>query len=323
MAKAICAKSGIEFNIQYFPYNFNEGELHHPVFDLTYQQLSSESLLHKWTNREFTETDTKLYFLSLLHSSNLIEWYTYARPSLSTCELNMEALLNILSWQHTIKHPHLSMPHMAITQSTATLDNVRNWIAAWNSARQDFENGYVELTRNQIMLRQEDTLQRLIKDQQKEIYQYAGILANWASLSADFPLFNITVGDTNISLAEYWKQLIITCAKTPLHIWRLDVNDLIELEDHLITNLEQGSIYAYAVMKLVKTGIATHNDYLGYDIINYAEDIEKANLKILADNAPIDRPILSNYPNKILYLKDKIRYEQAQKMLGNLGDTTP
>jgi len=314
MAHAICAKSGIPFDIQYFPYNFTEGELHHPVFDLTYEQLTSERLLSRWLNRSMTEIDTKLYFLALLHSSGLVEFTTYARPTLAVCELNMEALLDILGWTHTIIHPRLAMPRMCISQDTASLDNVRNWIAAWNSARSDFENGYKELTRNQLMMRKEDTLQRLIKDQQKELHDFAGILADWATLSAEFPTFSTTVNGVTIPLCDYWKQILITCSKSPTHIWRLDVDDMRELLDHLEDNLEHGSIYAHAVMKLIRDGIATHNNYLGFSIINYAEDVQVANQKILADNAPSQEPKLIDYPNKIMYLKDKIRWDQSQKL---------
>ena len=322
MAQAICSKSGIPFTIQYFPYSFNEGELHHPVFDLSYEELTQEKLLRKWVHRELTEIDTKLYFLALLHSSNLIEWQTYARPSLAVCEMNLEPLLDILGWQYTIQHPRLSMPHMAITADTADLANVRNWIAAWNSARAEFENGYKELTRNQLMMRKEDTLQRLIRDQQKEIHDFAGILADWATLSAEFPTFSTTVNGVTMPIADYWKQILITCSKSPTHIWRLDLDDMKELLEHLETYLEHGSIYAHATMKLIRDGIATHNNYLGFTIVNYATDVERANVQILADNAPTDEPRLADYPNKILYLKDKIRYEQAQKLMAQ-KPTTP
>jgi len=315
MAKAICAKSGIPFTVQYFPYNFSEGELQHPVFDLTYAQLTTPQLLNKWINRELTEIDTKLYFLALLHSSNLIAWNTYARPTLAICELNMEPLLDILGWQNTIHHPRLSMPHMAITQDTATLDNVRNWIAAWNSARQDFESGYKELSRNQLILRKEDTLQKLIRDKQKELVDFSGILASWAELSADFPTFSTTVNGVTLPLCEYWKQILVTCSKTPTHIWRLDIDDMRELLTHLEDNLEHGSIYAHATMKLLRDGISTHENYLGFSIVNQSSDVERANIQILVDNAPATMPILSQYPNKIMYLKAKIAYEQAQKMM--------
>jgi len=319
MSRAICTKSGISFDIQHFPYYFDEGTLHHPVFDLSYEQLSARPLLEKWLSRQFTEIDTKLYFLALLHSSGLVEWQTYARPTLSVCEMNMEALLDILDWKHTIKHPRLSMPRMAITQDTATLDNVRNWISTWNAAKEDFENGYKELTRNQLLLRKEDTLQRLIKDRQKELHQFASMLADWATICAEFPTFPVTVNDVVLPLADYWKQILITCGKTPDHIWRLELSDMEELLTHLEDNLEHGSIYAHATMKLIREGIATHKNYLGnFDysvtILNNNKDIEQANLRILADNAPAEMPIPHNYPNRILYLKDKIRYEQAQKL---------
>lgn len=315
MAKAICSKSGIQFEIQHFPYSFSHGELHHPVFDLSFEQLTAPTVLSKWTARQLTEIDTKLYFLALLHSSELVEFHTYARPLLSVCEMNMEPLLRILQWQYTIKHPRLSMPRMAITPDTATLDNVRNWIMAWNAARVDFENGYKELTRNQLMMRKEDTLERLIRDQQKEIHDFAGILADWANLCADFPVYSTNVNGVILPLNEYWKQILITCSKTPTHIWRLDLKDMKELLEHLEDNLEHGSIYAHATMKLIRDGIATHNNYLGFSIVNYASDVERANVQVLADNAPSDEPRPENYPNKILYLKDKIRYSQAQKLM--------
>jgi hypothetical protein len=319
MATAICAKSGLQFTIQHFPYNFSAGELHHPVFDLSYEQLTSEHLLNKWVTRQLTDTDTRLYFLSLLHSSNLIEWNTYARPSIAVCELNMEPLLDILGWLYTIKHPRLSMPRMAITQDTATLDNVRNWIAAWNVAKADFENGYKELTRNQLMLRKEDTLQRLIKDHQKELHDFAGMLADWATLAAEFPTFATNVNGVTLPISDYWKQILISCSKSPNHIWRLNLDDMQELLSHLEDNMEHGSIYAHAVMKLIRDGIETHRNYLGsYDlgftIVNNGSDIEAANLRMLAEGAPATRPMQHEYPNKILYLKAKIRYEQALKL---------
>lgn len=317
MSQAICAKSGIQFNIEFFPYNFNEGELHHPVFDLSYEQLIQEKLLSKWIRREFTEIDTKLYFLSLLHATGLVDWRTYARPTPAVCELNMEALLDILSWLYTIKHPSLSMPKMAITQDTATLDNVRNWIAAWNSAREDFESGYRELSRNQLMMRKEDTLQRLVKDHQKEICDFAAILADWAVLSAEFPTFEIEVNSIPLTCAEYWKHILVTCSKSPNHIWRLPIADMEELLEHLETNLEHGSIYAHATMKLIRDGITTHRSYLGSYNLSIGNDVEQANIQILADNAPEFEPRIQDYPNKIMYLKAKIRYATAQKLLTN------
>jgi hypothetical protein len=221
------------------------------------------------------------------------------------------------------------MPRMAITQDTATLDNVRNWIAAWNVARADFENGYRELTRNQLMMRKEDTLQRLIKEQQKELHQYAGMLADWAALAAEFPTFTTDVNGAQIPVNEYWRQILVTCSKSPQHIWRLERADMLELLEHLEDNMEHGSIYAHAVMKLLREGIATQANYLGnYDmgftVVNNTSDIEAANIRMLGEGAPTERPMLHEYPNKILYLKAKIRYEQYLKNIGNNpgeGDT--
>jgi hypothetical protein len=107
---------------------------------------------------------------------------------------------------------------------------------------------------------------------------------------------------------------MIQCAKTPNHIWNLPLPDLQELLGHLEENLEHGSIYAHATMKLLRDAIATHNNYLGFSVVSTSADVETANRLILAEGAPTEQPQLKNYSNKIAYLKDKIRYEQAQRL---------
>lgn len=335
MATAICAKSGIEFTIQHFPYNFTKHGvvLTHPIFNLDYAQLTSEELLTRWVDRQMSEVDTKLYFLALLDSSGLIQWHCAASPSIATCESNMQPLLDILDWMYGIKHPRLAMSVMAVSEDTRLLPNIDQWIKVWQENKSDFENGYKSLTRAQLMMRKEDTLERLIKSRQAELSSYAGMLADWAALAAEFPETIRDYEGNKVSASVYWKVLITTCAKSENHIWRLHIEDLEDLLTYLEDNMDAGSIYGYAVLSLVRKGIATHKAYLGFEMLGRMDTstgvtssglvsnaAEYALSKILAADAPATVPLRANYPNQIAYLRDKIRYEQSIKLLSSGGN---
>ena len=335
MATAICCKSGIELTISHMGMLCFDGgnkvggvRLHHPVFDLEYSALARPELVARYLDRSLDSTDTILYFLALLHSSNLVTFNHPATPSIATVESNMLPLMDILEWLYTIHHPRLSMPHMAISEDTAELPNIDQWIKAWNQARADFEDGYVALNRAQLMLRKEDTLERVIKSQATDVSKYAGILADWAVLAADVP---DTVRDFDgklVDTAVYWRSLLVTCAKSESHIWRLPIDDLTDMLDWLENHMDAGTIYGHAVLKLVRDGIATHRNYLGFTMLGSTDassagiltqnDAEYQYSKILASDAPLTEPRQYDYPNKIAYLQASIKWKQAQKLVSSL-----
>lgn len=312
MATFTCQKSGFPVKLSHFPYNFTG--LHHPIFNLSYNELIAPQLYDKWVNREFTEIDGKLYFLAILNSSNLVEFRTYARPTIAICESNIEALMDIIGWIFTVKNPALHMPRIAITQDTATLDNVRLWINAWQEVRVEFDTGYRVFTEQQMLLRKEEFLSRMIHNKQKEPQQFAKLLADWAAIAAKFPQFNTYVNGSTINIATYWQDILITCGKSPNHILSLNLKDMQELLTHLEDNLEHGTLFSYSVLQLLRAGISTHSCYM---IVDGLEDIGAVNLNLLADDAPPIQPKEHDYKNKVLYLKDKIRWELAQKRLNN------
>jgi hypothetical protein len=322
MAKAICSKSGVEFEVSHFPYYFRKGELSHPVFILETKTLLG--LVSKWANREFTETDTKLYFLALLNSTNLIEWRTYARPEMHICEANMEALIRMVAWIDTIKHPNLSMPKFAITKETANLANAKHWIEAWVTAKAEFENGYREYTINQKIIRREHALEKLIKDTHRTPESYAAHLAEWAAMVAQFPTFAVKIDGKVMTCSDYWKDIIRKCGNTNYQTWKLDKNDLQELTEHIIDNVDHGSIFAAALLKLLRAATVRHSSFLGlefttgpnntgFTILDDNASIEQANIQALIAGAPETEPREFEYPTRIAYLRAKIRWEMASR----------
>jgi len=329
MATAICVKSGLVFNIQYFPFTFdgstiNSGiRLHHPVFDLEYRDLVSEPLMSRYLDRRFNNTDLKLYFLALLHSSNLINWNHPATPSTATIESNMMNLLNILDWMHAHQYPVLNYPRIAISEDTADCKCACQWIKAWESVKEEFETGSKTLNKMQALIRKESTLERLIRTKQEDPANYAGLLADWALLSGEAPETTRDYKGNLIEAAPYWKSLIVTCGKSDNHVWRLNLEDLEDLLAWLESNIDAGSIYGHAVLSLVRLGIDKHKNYLGFTLLGSSRDevgnihyetdptsSEAALDKILAADAPETEPLPANYPDKVSYIQARIRWNK-------------
>ena len=370
MSKAICAKSGIEFEIQHFPYFFRKGEIHHPAFDLDTKALLG--LSGKWANHDashgprnstnldaakqhlathaqhyptstreassgFTEIDTKLYFLSLLNSTGKILWRTYARPELAICELNMEKLITICGWINIISNPAVTLPSFVITKETASLVNVRYWIESWVEAKEDFENGYKQQQVTDKIVRRQAALERLIHNPQKSMPAYANQLAEWANLAGAFPtdLTLVLVGktETTLPLNEYWKSLIRECGSQSFNVkWNFANKvsqkhaDLAELLSHCEENLDHGTVYSYSLLKLLREALNRDEKLLGlgfegfgvdkngstYSMLDESDDVKLANIKALVASAPETNPRECEYPNRVAYLKAKIRFNLAQ-----------
>jgi hypothetical protein len=241
----------------------------------------------------------------------------------------MLPLLDILEWIYTIHHPRLSMPHISISEHTADLGNADQWIKVWHDARADFEDGYVAATKQQLLLRKEDTLERAIRSGGMEIAKYAGILADWALLAAGVPE-RVTIADGSIvDTSTYWRSLLVTCAKSEAHIWRLSLSDLTDLVEYLEDNLDAGTIYGYTVLKLVRKGIDSHANFLGFTMLgdgaSTAGDLSQTAAEtqyshILAADAPLTEPRIVDYPNKIAYLQASIKWRQAQKLAAHAAN---
>ncbi len=308
MAKIHCSKSGLELEISYFPYLFDKGNLSHPIFSLNTRQLLS--LIPKWTGREFTPIDTRLYFLALLNSTNLVEFRTYARPTDSICESNMEAMLRIASWIYGIKNPAVTLAQFAITQDTASLNNIHHWIDIWYQNRKDFEDGYREeaIARDRVI--REAALEKLIKTPGKTPENYAATLAEWAAIAGDFPTMDVIVGNKRMSYRDYWKSIIRQCG-TKGNVWRLDADDVKVLLEHCEEYIDAGSIYANALFRLLRNALLRQDGVMM--MVDTNADIERANVAAIIASAPISKPIESDYPTSIAYLRAKNAWNIAEK----------
>lgn len=324
--KILCGLSGIEFSCDHFPAYLHSRETHHPIFSIPQKKLIS--YVGKWAANELSTTDNYLLFLSILNSTDLVEFRSPAIRTPFTDSLiaqNMESLVKVVSRLNTVHNPESIFPRYIIGPETKNLSNVKYWIQNWNSSYQEFLDGYKSAHQSQKLIRRESALERMIKNPHKPISSYAQQIADWASIAGTFPQGTVPSPFTalQVSLSDYWKQIIIRCAnETSLFsIPRTDLEDLLE---HCETNIPIGSIYSNALFKIIRHALERQKNFLGlgdldisrstYTILSSDDSTESANLRAMVDSAPEHEPKIEEYPSKFAFMKAKLRWDMAKKV---------
>lgn len=323
-----CAISGIRFDTSYLEgisISHTEGYFH-PVFALPYRNL--HHLYSQHCKGELTCNDSYLLFLAFLHSSGKVSWNhpaTLKPTDANTKKLvenNLRQLIKVLEKTAIIKHPSFRQPEFKVTFDTSSLEQIPNWITAWNNNITFFQKGIQDIRIAHSLQEVENKLSYHIisgADPQK----YSAIIAKWASQAAGFPL------DKN----EEWQKVIRSCFNmtkmfnTPLALLK-------EIKEYCEANIEAGSIHFHALSDVLKEGISRHVDYLGgsglalgYTLLPTLDSVEKEGKKefvplksiqaelrhtkellTIASNATVEEPKVTDYPDNLSYLKAKLAF---------------
>ena len=327
--KILCGLSSIEFQCDHFPAYLHARETFHPIFSIPQKKLISYT--RKWAAGELTATDNYLLFLAILNSSDLVEFRVPAIRTPFTDSIvaqNMESLVRTVIKLNTVTNPTVVFPRYVITPETKNLSNVKYWIENWHNSYQEFLDGYRAAHKSEKLSRRESALERMIKNPHKPISAYASQIADWAATAGSFPegLIPSPFSNLQISLSDYWKQIISRCAnETALFsIPRTDLDDLLE---HCEQNIPVGTIYSNALFKILRHAIERQKNFLGlgdldisrstYQILESSDDAESANIRAMIDSAPESEPNPDQYPTRFAYLKAKLRWDMARKLSKN------
>lgn len=341
MATILCSLSGIEYITEHMPVYLTARESHHPIFDIPAAKLLT--LTPRWLNQELSDTENYLLYLALFNSTGLIQFRV---PALRTAEItaiiaqNMAPLADIVERIITSGSTRVSnilhLPSYIISPETQDLSDSPNWIEIWNNCYADYLDNYKTSTAVEKLTRLETTLERLIKDRNKDISSYSGQLAKWAADAGNFPEYDAGLDSSILngkpmSLSAYWQHIIKCCAKYEA-IWEIPGDDIKELIEHCEEHIFHGSIYAHELMTLLRAGYERKNNFLNlgdmdigangastYRILDASASIQDANLLALIDSAPINAPVESNYPNKLAYLRAKLNYSAKLNQAENIA----
>ena len=317
--RVYCKYSGVEFQVSNFTHKMHIEGIH-PIF---FAEL--KSLLNRagdWAAGRLSEEEGRLLFLALFHNTKLVDFRTTAHPANRIVQLNMEVLLKFITWHSNVTSPQLRLSRIAITHDTASMNNCRYWLEAWNDARKNWENNYQIATMRKRVADKEAALERLIKSATRDPESYAGTLAAWAMEAGNVPKHT----------REYWISLF---RLKGIAVYGARTVDLEELVDHMEEHLEAhiGTIYAHAVLRHIRILLAKNRAGINFGLGMPDEELEKADLlemqhnpfKIVEDDvevhnrevaaatAPLREPLKSDYPNLVAFLRAKAAWILAKK----------
>ncbi len=331
MARITCKYSGVVFNCEHMPMSLSSNEYYHPLFSIPKKKLLI--LTRDWASNRLSPTESYLLYLSLLNSTDLLIWNASARFTDKTMQIisnNMEHLIQIIGKIDLVTHPSFTLPKVSITYDTGDMSTSFYWIQSWVSNYNDFMDDYISSQKREVIKekvdRREASLERLIKTAFANPQSRANNLADWASLSGNFPDYNTLhpLLKQQVPLSDYWQEIIKACANEE-SIWRFPKADIVELIEHCEDNVQQGSIYSHALMKLLRSGLQKHSDFTGFGDVDLAgkttsfkllddnSTAEEANLQAAVQSAPESEPKRHQYPTAGAYLKAKLNWDLAQK----------
>lgn len=319
MARIICGTSGVPFKCDHVSMTLAHREMNHPIFYLPQKKLLG--LYSLYIKGQLTDIDSYLLFVALLNSTDAVVFVEPTYVTTSTEKIiasNIRQLVSVIWETNAVIHPSFKQPKFYVRKDTANLDNIKIWILAWRKNIEDFKSGIDTRTFAKKLLDVENRLSNLIfSPTSTSDTQLCNAVANWACLSADFP----------VAKMDDWKLIIRKCYNMQA-MFSTPKKDIIELKEYCEENLEAGSIHYHKLMKVLRDGIANHNDFLGlgslgdtdtgnygYTLLDEPEDTAKGEeslLAIIAD-APEEEPIQSAYPTKLAYLKAKMAYSAAKR----------
>ena len=323
-----CHKSGIIYEAQYFPGLVETKECQHPVFLIPQKHLFI--CTNRWAAGTLTDVDSYLLYLSLLDSTGLVEFRTPAKftaVSKTVIAQNMEKLARTISYMNLVTTPRFSPMRVAISADNAELDSSKYWIESWMASYEDFKDGYTKAHERDELVRmqrvREYTLEKFIKNKEKDVEDYAKILAKWASVAGSFPTWYSGTGEEQVCISDYWQSIIVRGVKGE-KLYEIPKKDIEELMEHCACYVEPGSIYS---KKLHDTLVRIHekvqnwggfgdldfNSSSPYKILDSEDSIENANMAALISQAPAEKPTPAQYPDRISYIRAKLKWDMAEQ----------
>lgn len=317
--KLYCQYSGINFTLPHLKTARVSTLTVHPVFHMNRAQLYH--LYDDWQEGLIDHpNDRRLLFLAILNSTNLIEWHATANPSDDIVNAQLPNLYYTCKWVTSVTLPSMKLPRFAITRDTRNLINIGEWLKVWEQIRIDFEAGYRTRAKHEKQREREILLERLIKGND-DTARYVGLLAQWA----------FDAGNVPEVIRPYWRQML--CTKG-VGILSLNETDMEELVEHFEETLaDHGSIYSYTFLtyirwmqKQIVTGIGFNvkdsrdlvdviirAEYNIMDADDNSTITERANIQKLINSAPSTKPVESDYPTKVAFLRANISWKLFQR----------
>jgi len=324
-----CSISGLRLRIAGFKgaaLPANSGYFH-PIFAADYNQLYS--FYYRHCKNSLNPVDSYLLFLAFLNATDQVKWETPAacNPSdsrtIKLVQNNIQQLVSMTERTNAIHLPSFKQPSFIVAADNNLLQQVRNWIVAWEENLERFKKSVAtsrRIAEQQYQLHRAEEALAVKLTEGTPLKELPVIVANWASQAADFPP----------DKAEQYKKVIRSCFNSS-KMFNTPMTLIKEVQEYCYSSIEPGSIHFHTLAKILKEGADRHLDYLGgstlalgYTLLEsnasgtsqlaQAELKTQAELAAISSTAPAEKPAESDYSTKLAYLKAKLAYTVATRL---------
>ena len=261
MTTITCAISGVTFNctgIDNLHIPVSAGYFH-PLFAATANDR--QALYSRYCKGMLNPTDSYLLFLSILHASGNVEWYSHVKldpktqDAITLIDANISKLISAIEQSATIKHPQFFQPSFRVTDHNCDLSSIPAYIEELVSNVNDFRFGYASQKEADALQILENKLTALVLEGTNPD-KTAAIIADWADKVGEFPP----------EVSDLYKKTIRACF-SPTKMFNTPASLLHEIKAYCELNIEADSIHFHALTEVLTAGIANHLDYLGVGLV--------------------------------------------------------
>lgn len=316
-----CSLTGLEFRTQYL------GKVkvyqQHPVFSLPLPNLLAQA--ENWITGKLSDTETKLLFLALLKSTDLVTFSSregdkanYINPSIKTINSNMERLLSTCTWIENYSAA-VTFPRFIVTKNNHSLDNISIILDAWANAKNLARENYSEKTTREILDKKAEALDKLLRKVYDKPKTYPRILGTWALDVANCPTY----------LRDSWLDMF--CRKGTA-LWNTDKEDYELLLDYFETNAvfmeytSNGNLKALTTLRYLRELVKENQEGCLGSLTSFSiveNDFELNSLQAITNstNSNINAvvlgekfPVAEDYNNRLDFIKAKIAWKAREQL---------
>ena len=152
----------------------------HPIFRVPRNKLLTFNLVHKF-DRAASEQEKRLYFLALLHSTDLVTFSVPAKPSTKVANKNFYQVLGFAQWMDyaMLRKEDVGFPGYIVRQDNADMENLHLWVEALLEVQNKFLARDRDIERRRSLLVEN---QRILNEISYAVQQgkvFTSFLARW------------------------------------------------------------------------------------------------------------------------------------------------
>ena len=323
MSQIICPISGEVLIRTKYPLGLALSDLH-PIFRQKKELILSSDHIFKFQFAE-SRTEKKLYFLSLLNVTDLVDFHHYANPDPWIMEATFIQLAELASWVDFAKHQirdRLVFPRYAVREENHDLKNISIWVSELTDIHKLFR------TKN----KQEDLKQKFdakAADIERE-YKRAHITGQ--AFTSNLARWALELASVEEGMYEKWRTMLLT----PLEdAWTLNREELEEMLEHFRAELPINNDQVIAVIGQIKLLLGKSKEGFSFTFIDEegrdeepddssridkifprtpTKGSDEAHVDPLIDISEIGpEPSRKDYPKSWMYTQAKARWDMLRR----------